>query len=374
MKPNVLLGIGAMALSAALLFPVSLIAQQPGDEHERHGARHRYKLVDLGTFGGPHSNGPLNGNGARILNNTGTVASYADFATPDPNAPDLCAVPDCLLAHASKWRNHRPIDLGALDDRYFSAAGSINDRGWSAGQSQTGLIVPVITPNGYPQHHAVLWRGRSILDLDTLPGGTFSEALSINNNGQVAGFSDNGTPDPFAMFPSGTQTRTFLWQHGQMEDIGMLGGPDAFPGTGCDNQRPGVIVGTSYISYTPNPSSGFPTQNPFLWDNGTMTDLGNLGGTSSFALCTNDREEVIGNSNLLGDQTFHAFRWRNGKMKDLGTLGGPTLRLSGSTMPATSQAQPIFLHQISMTLLSGNTGIFTISERCPVTPAVAAEA
>jgi probable HAF family extracellular repeat protein len=108
-----------------------------------------------------------------------------------------------------------------------------------------------------------------------------------------------------------------------MEDIGTLGGPDAIPGTGCDNQRPGVIVGTSYTSFTPNAGSGIPTQNPFLWDNGAMIDLGNLGGTLSFGQCANNRGEVIGQSSLPDDKTTHAFRWRNGKMKDLGTLGGP---------------------------------------------------
>ena len=48
MKLTALLGVGAMALSAALLFPASLIAQQRGDEQGERGARHRYKLVDLG--------------------------------------------------------------------------------------------------------------------------------------------------------------------------------------------------------------------------------------------------------------------------------------------------------------------------------------
>jgi hypothetical protein len=40
MKPTVLFGISAMAFSAALLFPPSLMAQSRGDEHEREGARH----------------------------------------------------------------------------------------------------------------------------------------------------------------------------------------------------------------------------------------------------------------------------------------------------------------------------------------------
>lgn len=320
MKPTVLLGIGAITLSAALLLPASLMAQD--DAHRE--AHHRYKLVDLGTFGGPHSRGSVNGDGGRLLNNAGVVASYADFATPDPNAPDLCFDPDvCLVAHAAKWRRSNPIDLGALDNTYSSAAGSINDRGWATGQSQTGVVGSDF-PFGF-EVHAVLWRDRSILDLGTLPGGNSSIGISVNNAGQIVGFANNGIPDPFAQFffPSTTQMRVFFWQDGNMEDIGTLGGPDTIPGPGCNNQRPGIVVGSSYTSYTPEPGTEAPTMDPYLWDNGVMTDLGNLGGTFSFGQCANNRGEVIGDSNLPGDLISHAFRWRNGRMKDLGTLGGP---------------------------------------------------
>ncbi len=79
-----------MAFSATLVLAPSLIAQQSGDGHEHDGAQHRYKLIDLGTFGGPLSRGSVDGDGGRLLNNHGVVSSYADFATPDPNAPDLC--------------------------------------------------------------------------------------------------------------------------------------------------------------------------------------------------------------------------------------------------------------------------------------------
>jgi len=81
-------------------------------------------------------------------------------------------------------------------------------------------------------------------------------------------------------------------------------------------------VGFSYTSFTPNETTGIPTQDPFLWDNGKMRDLGNLGGTVSFGQCANNRGDIIGRSNLLGDTSFHAFLWRNGRMRDLGTLGG----------------------------------------------------
>jgi probable HAF family extracellular repeat protein len=320
MRPLVLVGTGAIALAAALLLPAPLIAQG----HEQKGIPHKYKLVDLGTFGGPFSRGSVDGDGGRLLNDEGVVSSYADFATPDLNAPELCFDPDnCLLAHAARWRSHTPIDLGALDDRYSSAAGSINDLGWSTGQSQTGVVGPDF-PFGF-ELHAVLWRGRNILDLGTLPGGNSSIGISVNNAGQVVGFANNGIPDPFAQafFPSTTQMRVFLWQNGSLEDIGTLGGPDTSPGPGCDNQRSGVIVGSSFTSYTPNDVTGVPTLDPFLWDNGTMVDLGNLGGTITFGQCVNARLEIIGNSDLPGDQTSHAFRWRDGTMKDLGTLGGP---------------------------------------------------
>jgi probable HAF family extracellular repeat protein len=83
-------------------------------------------------------------------------------------------------------------------------------------------------------------------------------------------------------------------------------------------------VGTSYVSFTPNPASGIPTLDPFLWDNGTMTDLGNLGGTFNVAQCTNNRGQVIGGSMLPGDLITHAFLWqKRAGMQDLGTLGGP---------------------------------------------------
>ena len=291
-----------------------------GQEHrDKHP---RYKLIDLGTLGGPISYGSASGDGARLLNARSEVSSYADTALPDPFAPDGCFDADCLLAHGFRWKQGKIFDLGGLDDALNSLGDSINDRGWVTGFAQTGRFDAAFV---FPLADAVLWKGTKIFDLGTLPGGSFSLGISVNNAGQVVGFSDNGVPDPFAsfFFPSPNQVRTFLWHGDELEDIGTLGGPDTTPGPGCDNQRAGLIVGSSFTSFAPNAATGFPTVNPFLWNDGTMTDLGNLGGTISFGQCVNERLEVIGNSNLAGDQTFHAYRWRNGKMEDLGTLGGP---------------------------------------------------
>jgi probable HAF family extracellular repeat protein len=55
----------------------------------------------------------------------------------------------------------------------------------------------------------------------------------------------------------------------------------------------------------------------------TITDLGTLGGTYSWANAISNSGWVEGISTLSGDTAYHAFLWRNGNITDLGTLGGP---------------------------------------------------
>src|SRR6266576_2573610 len=53
-----------------------------------------------------------------------------------------------------------------------------------------------------------------------------------------------------------------------------------------------------------------------------VSDLASLGGTSSGGNSINDQSWVAGYSRLL-DRNRHATLWRNGSLTDLGTLGGP---------------------------------------------------
>jgi len=46
---------------------------------------------------------------------------------------------------------------------------------------------------------------------------------------------------------------------------------------------------------------------PFLWTNGKMIDLGTLGGTCGVVDALNDRGEVVGFSDLSGDEVLHPF-------------------------------------------------------------------
>jgi len=284
--------------------PLPLAAQERQQEHTR------YKLVDLGTFGGPQSYFNLPG---QELTAEGIVAGYADTSTPDP-FPTACFNPDCFVSRAFQWENGVLTDLGALTAGWSSSPVWISDTGLIAGVSQNAVIDPLI---GIPEIRAVLWKDGKIIDLGTL-GGNESIAVDVNNRGQVVGGANNAIPDPFS-FGGGTQTRAFLWQNGVLQDLGTLGGPDAFA-TGVNEL--GQVAGNSYTSYTPT-SSGIPQNNSFLWQNGKMIDLGTLGGTSGFPNALNNLGQVVGQSNVSADAFFRPFLWYRGTLTDLGTFLGP---------------------------------------------------
>ncbi len=315
--------VASLSLCAALAMPIVSSAQDTSTQNQKP-KHHHYKLVDLGTLGGPTSN--LSAPGFQILNNRGAVAAYADTAASNPNANCLVpfnSIPDCFVEHPVVWHNGMLTDLGALPGGTNAQTGWISASGLIAGFSENGLIDPL---TGQPEGVAVIWEDGKVIDLGTLPGGTESLAGVVNSRGQVAGFSSNDIPDAFSFVGFPTQTRAFLWDKGVMQDLGTLGGPDAL--AGCMNES-GQVVGFSYTNSTVNPITTMPTGHAFLWENGKMTDLGSLGGTLSGSfvggtLCgLNNRGQVVGASNLEGDLLTHPFLWSKTEgMKDLGTLGG----------------------------------------------------
>src|SRR6266568_4340332 len=269
----------------------------------------RYRLIDLGTLGGPNSAENVQ---SPILNKEGVVVGFSDTSIP-------CPIPACFFFHAFRWQQGILRDLGTLAGGDNSVAFGINALTQTIGQSENGLINPLA---GVPENDAVLWgKDGQIVDLGTL-GGNGSAAFAINSRGQIVGGALNDVPDPFSMPGMGKQARAFLWQKGVMRDLGTLGGPDAF--AALINDR-GQVVGLSYPDTNPTSTCfmGFPlTTHPFLWQNGTMLDLGTLGGTCAGPGKLNNRGQVAGSSNLAGDLTFHPFLWDGETLKDLGTLGG----------------------------------------------------
>jgi probable HAF family extracellular repeat protein len=119
-----------------------------------------------------------------------------------------------------------------------------------------------------------------------------SEADAINNAGLVVGMASGSDFVPHA----------FTWQAGVRTDIGSGWIPRAVADTG---HIAGDVVGTD----------GKPTR-AVLWVDGAFTDLGTLGGPSSHVMAMNDRDQVVGYSDLP-DGRIGAFLWQNGTMTAL---------------------------------------------------------
>jgi uncharacterized membrane protein len=300
--------------AAAMALPLQLAAQGNAKQHHPH-QYHHYQVVAPGTFGGPN-NGlqapffPRTG----VLNNQGALVGYADGTATDP----FCAnPPNCLASYAFELQNGVSTNLGVLPGGFNSQSQWISKNGLIVGLGDNGLWDPVA---GFPlpQLHGILWDHGKMTDLGTLPeGGYLSYPNGVNNRGEVVGSGQNLVPDANSMSPGyGTQARAFYWKDGVMQDIGTLG-------TGTDSQavlinESGQVVGWSYTNSTPSAictTAGFGwgfflTTSSFIWDkkNG-MRDIGGLGGSCTIATDLNNRGQVVGLSALPRDLVMHPFVW-----------------------------------------------------------------
>jgi probable HAF family extracellular repeat protein len=123
MKPRLVMCVTAVFLFAAMVIPARMTAQQ---DQKRGAEHHKYKLIDLGTFGGPVSYFPNGFDG--IINNRATVVGWSDTSTPDPYS-SFCFDPDCFVSHAFEWQKGALTDLGTLPGGASSQAIWISPNG-----------------------------------------------------------------------------------------------------------------------------------------------------------------------------------------------------------------------------------------------------
>lgn len=116
--------------------------------------------TDLGTLGAPYSN-----SSARAINASGQVVGWSGLTNSSAN--------DNSNVHATVWNGTTITDLGALGVG-SSLANDINDSNQVVGTSSG---------------RATLWDGAAITDLGTLESYSNSDAIAINNLGQVVGMS-----------------------------------------------------------------------------------------------------------------------------------------------------------------------------------------
>jgi probable HAF family extracellular repeat protein len=143
----------------------------------------------------------------------------------------------------------------------------------------------------------------TVTDLGVLSDWGTSKATAINNNGQVVGFASTGEYNSSGL----DINHAFLWQNGSMSDLGVIGGSSASLNSfayGINDN--GQIVGTAQVV------GGGSDNSAFLYINSTMQNL-NVTGT---AYGINNSGQIAGTG-----YNNHAFRRNSdGSIQDLGTL------------------------------------------------------
>lgn len=237
-----------------------------------------WTLIDIGTLGGPGSYGAA-------VTNSGIVVGCSDTATRG--------------THAFVYQSGTIRDLGTGTESLSgnSCALAVNGDGVIAGRSSTGELV--------------IWKEGAVTRL-----GVKGNIGGINDAGVVVG-----------TYADGATNRAFMLRNGVLTDLGAnASDPNGDSSANAINAR-NQVVGTS-------------NGRAFLYEAGSMRDLGTLGGNGSIAKGINSRGDIVGMST---DE-----------------FGSPTPFIYHGTMhalPGTSYSAAIAINNRGQTIGSGE-GIY----------------
>ncbi len=187
-------------------------------------------------------------------------------------------------------------DLGVRPGASFSVGFNVNNTGQVVGDSDV---------------HAIAWLNNQLTDLNA----TTIKALhaqGINDTNQIVGGND------LSITSVHTDNRAFVWQDGVLTTLGALplgGSPDNDFSFAYEINNAGQVVGFS---------GDDSIYHGFIWQAGTMTDLGTPGtGVYSKATAINQNGQVVVEGNY--DVAARTYLWSNGTYTNIGTLPGANI-------------------------------------------------
>jgi probable HAF family extracellular repeat protein len=306
MKSREFLLFAAIFLTASML-GISLPIQAQSAVLKSEPAH--YVLTDLGPVGA--STGPLH------LTNNGLISGASSHKGAE---------------QAALWYDGWKFDIGTPG---LGGANNVSFgvNGWAqaVGEADTAEKDPNgedfcgFAASGFTSGTTCLpfaWQDGVMTAMPTLAGkngkrGPNGTANVINDWGQVAGLSETTTVDSTcpAYDPSNgqrqkLQTKPVAWLFGEVQELPTLG--DDPDGAALAINDQGSIAGTSGTCSPFNPTTLLNIQpvHAILWKDGNAIDLKSLGGkTGNIALGINDRDDVVGGSDVTGDTTSHGFLW-----------------------------------------------------------------
>jgi len=211
-------------------------------------------------------------------------------------------------AHPAQYRI---TDLGPLPGGNFSQATFI---------SNNGLITGISTTADGTQH-AVAWSQGSIFDFGNPLGGPNSGAFGVNEGGLISGQAEVSQTDTnnenFCAYFTGLQCRPFAWHRGGITQLPTLGGNN---GTVGPPNRRGQIPGIAETNVIDPSCAGAPAVNgtgpqvlqfePVIWDTNAVT-VRQLplpaDDTVGMAFWVNDNGQAVGSTGTCANTVVPPF-------------------------------------------------------------------
>ena len=305
-------------LLAVLAMPVRPVAEELTAKREvktDSTPYTHYTIQDLGVVGtNPNQPGqPF------VISNNGWVSGGAGVGAAE---------------HATLWHSGKMIDIGDPGLGGNGIAFGVNESGQAVGEAEDASADLSTTEDfcgfqamGYSSSPKpcipFIWSNGRMVSLRTL-GGANGVANQINSWGAIAGYAENLIKDPGCSKPQEYEFKPVIWLQDWILPLPTGREPE---GVAFSINEWGEVIGASGTCAAFNPSFLFNFQpvHALLWEDRETINLGTLGGAlNNFAHDINNRGEVVGGSDLTGDQTSHAFLWNpeTGKMQDLGTVEG----------------------------------------------------